>query len=98
VAGTQAPFFATRSASGAVVGFDFSSNNQPGPYLVDPGETSRTIVIRTNATQFFAGNTAIIDGFASNAQSFSPVPIPEPASLAGLATVALGALVRRRRR
>ncbi|MBC8108000.1 MAG: PEP-CTERM sorting domain-containing protein [Anaerolineae bacterium] len=96
-AGAQAPLFADRSASGSVVGFYFDSNNQAGPYLVDPGESSRTIVIRTNATQFFAGNTAVIDGFAANAPSFAPSAIPEPASLAGLATIALGALARRRR-
>jgi hypothetical protein len=97
VAGAQQPFFATRSANGSVVGFEFNSTNQPGPYLVSPGEASRTVVIRTNATQFFAGNTAIIDGFAANAPSFAPSVIPEPASLAGLATIALGALARRRR-
>ena len=97
VAGAQQPFFATRSANGSVVGFEFSSTNQAGPYLISPGESSRTIVIRTNATQFVAGNTAIIDGFAANAPSFAPSEIPEPASLAALATVALGAMMRRRR-
>jgi hypothetical protein len=98
VAGAQQPFFATRSANGSVVGFEFASNNQAGPYLVSPGEASRTLVVRTNATQYFAGNTAIVDGFASNAPSFAPSAIPEPASLAGLATIALGAIARRRRK
>jgi len=96
-AGAQAPLHADRSASGQTVGFFFTSSNQAGPYLVDPGESSRTLVIRTNATQFFTGNTAIIDGFAANAPSFAPSAIPEPASLAGLATIALGAITRRRR-
>jgi hypothetical protein len=96
-AGAQAPLYADRSASGQTVGFNFTSSNQAGPFLVDPGESSRTIVIRTNATQFFTGNTAIIDGFAANAPSFAPAAIPEPASLAGLATIALGAIARRRR-
>lgn len=97
VAGAQQPFFATRSANGSVVGFDFSSTNQAGPYLISPGEASRTVVIRTNATQFFPGNTAVIDGFGANAPSFAPSVIPEPASLAGMATIALGAMARRRR-
>jgi hypothetical protein len=97
VAGAQQPFFATRSASGSVVGFEFFSANQAGPYLISPGEASRTIVIRTNATQFFAGNTAIIDGFAANAPSFAPSEIPEPASIGALAVAALGTLARRRR-
>ncbi len=96
-AGAQQPLLATRSANGSVVGFEFTSSNQPGPYLISPGEASRTIVIRTNATQHFVGNTAIIDGFAANAPSFAPSEIPEPASLATLATVALGAMMRRRR-
>src|SRR5688572_26570011 len=56
VAGVQQPMFATRSANGSVVGFEFTSTNQPGPYLISPGEASRTVVVRTNATQFFAGN------------------------------------------
>lgn len=96
-AGAQPPLFATRNSSGSVVGFEFSSTNQPGPYLISPGEASRAVVIRTNATQFFAGNTAIIDGFAANAPSFAPAEVPEPASIAGIATLSLSAIMRRRR-
>src|SRR5262249_37677479 len=48
-AGTEAPVAADRSADGSTVGFGF--DGPPGA-RIGPGETSRIVVIRTNATSF----------------------------------------------
>jgi len=90
--GTQQGSYATRSGDGSLVRFHFV------PFPVGAGElaqgtTSLWHVIRTNATAFTLGNTAIINGGNVNVQTFAP--IPEPATL-GL--VALGALTLLRRR
>lgn len=58
------------------------------------GETSRWLVIRTNAPAFTLGNTAVINGGNANVVTFAP--IPEPATM-GLVALGAVALLRRRR-
>jgi hypothetical protein len=108
VIGNKSPRTADRDPSiGTGVGFGFASN--PGLPLFDPnninaGDTSFFMVVRTNATQYFA-STATVSGFGTAfAQTLAPVDlsvIPEPGSaLVGLAVMGLcgSGLFRRNRK
>ena len=97
------PFTADRSLNAGVVGFNFI----PPPILpipgegIDPGETSRILVVRTNATNFTTGVASVIDGTTSSVTAFGPAaPIPEPASLLLLSSAfgAAGYMARHRSR
>ncbi|HVT11094.1 MAG TPA: PEP-CTERM sorting domain-containing protein [Fimbriimonadaceae bacterium] len=84
------PSEANRNASGSTVGFDYDL----GATGLNPGTTSYTMVVRTDATEYTFGNVAIINGVSDNVRGFAPVP--EPASLAILG-VGILALLRRKR-
>lgn len=103
-AGGQAAWSGDRDAFG-VVGFNFAPG-VGGTGKIDPGETSYTLIIRTNATTYEAGVMAAINGTATFANAFQPSgqpplvgPIPEPGTMALLATglLALGGAARKRR-
>jgi hypothetical protein len=97
---TAAPFgiFAagTESADGAdrtvlgVIGFSFVPNGQS---KVNPGTTSFTEIIRTDARAYTTGNFGLLDGIGDNARGFAPLAVPEPGTLGlmlgGLALVAV---------
>lgn len=94
--GTKASGRADSSDLG-VVGFSFNYGDNT---KVTPGTTSYTQIIRTNASNYSAGNFGILNGYASNAVAFAPVTaVPEPETfammLAGLGMV--GTIIRRRR-
>jgi hypothetical protein len=104
--GTGNPANADRSSgAGVVVGFNFVG--PPNVNLLNPGEISRILVVRTNATAYVPGLTTVSDGGATNAsgQSFAPLApfapstVPEPASLLllGSAFAAAGYVARRRK-
>lgn len=86
--GSVLPNEANRNTNGKVVGFDFDNG-------LAPNSESFTLVVRTNATQFTAGNVAIIDGISTNVAGFQPVP--EPASITGLAIASIAILRRRKK-
>jgi hypothetical protein len=93
--GTESSDYADRSLSN-VIGFSFVPN---GASKINPGFTSFTQVIRTNARSYTAGNFGILDGVASNAGAFAPAaPVPEPETyamlLAGLGL--MGGIARRK--
>lgn len=103
VGGGQLAFTGDRDIFG-VVGFNFAPAATGGK--IDPGETSYTLIIRTNATTYEAGTMAVINGTATFAAAFQPSgqppivgPIPEPGTMALLATglLALGGAARKRR-
>lgn len=81
VAGTVSPITADRNALGNVVGFSF---NPPDGAKIQPGETSSILIVSTNATNFTAGFSNVIDGGVTTVASFEPAgpaTVPEPASL-----------------
>ncbi|MGE5465782.1 MAG: PEP-CTERM sorting domain-containing protein [Methanocella sp.] len=103
VAGQQTAASGDRGTIGTV-GFNFFPGTS-GTGKIDPGESSSILIIRTNATTFGSGFTGIINGTATTVTSFMPTgqppivgPIPEPGTLALLASglLAAGGVARRR--
>ena len=92
--GTEISDAADRTNLG-VVGFNFVPN---GASKINPGTTSFTQIIRTNARSYTAGSFGLLDGIGDNARGFAPA-VPEPETyamlLAGLGMV--GTIIRRRR-
>jgi hypothetical protein len=87
--GTEVADGADRSSLG-VVGFSFIPN---GHSKIEPGSTSLTQIIRTDARSFTSGNFGLLDGIGDNAQAFAPTSaVPEPETYAML-LAGLGALV-----
>jgi hypothetical protein len=94
-AGTETSDYADRTGLG-VIGFSFIPN---GFSKVNPGTTSFTQIIRTNARAYTTGNFGLLDGIGDNAAGFAVAAVPEPETysmlLAGLGMV--GTIIRRRK-
>jgi hypothetical protein len=89
------PDTVNRGPNGNVVGFNFL-----GMHAVHPGDSTRTLVIETNATHFMPGFLSAQDGTAESGAGFQPTgmtPIPEPSSLAllGGGLLMAGSLLRK---
>ncbi len=98
-AGTETSDYADRDASG-VIGFSFVPNSNS---KINPGTTSFTQIVRTNARAFKAGNFGLLDGIGDNAAGYATVAVtavPETATLSmtlvGLGLV--GTIIRRRQK
>ncbi len=73
---------------GTVSGISFNS--------IDPGLSSRFLVVYTNATTFGGATASVIDGSVASAATFAPVPEPETYAMM-LAGLGLMGFVARRR-
>lgn len=96
VAGTEESDYADRTIAG-IIGFSFVPNNLSP---INPGLTSFTQIIRTDAREYTAGNFGLLNGYGDNATGFGvAAPVPEPETyamlLAGLGMV--GTIIRRRK-
>lgn len=93
-AGTESSDYADRSRFG-VIGFSFVPQGQT---KINPGTTSFTQIIRTDARDYKPGSFGMIDGIGDNAVAFAPA-VPEPETyamlLAGLGL--MGGIARRRK-
>lgn len=92
--GTEISDYADRTLMG-VIGFNFVPN---GGSKINPGTTSFTQIIRTDARAYQAGNFGLLDGIGDNAVGFAAA-VPEPETyamlLAGLGL--MGTIARRRK-
>jgi hypothetical protein len=94
LSGAIAPTLNDRDAGGNVIGFTYiGAPIGPGP--IAPGALTNLMVVQTNATNYRATLSNIIDGSIAVVDSFAPVVIPEPVSASALLLTA--GLVRRRR-
>jgi hypothetical protein len=67
--GGNTPNLAIRSIDGGGVSFNFSQAGN----VIQPGNTSRELVIHTHATTVTAGRTSLFDGGVASLETFSPV-------------------------
>jgi len=93
VAGTERSDYADRGPFG-VIGFNFVPN---GASKINPGTSSFTQIIRTNARNYQPGTFGLLDGIGDTAVGFAAA-VPEPETyamlLAGLGL--MGTIARRR--
>ena len=90
----QAALSADRSSNGGTVGFGFGALSSQ----INPGETSASLVIRTNAINYTAGSVTTQNGAVWTAAAYAPTTgVPEPGTfvLLGAGLVALAAFRRR---
>jgi hypothetical protein len=81
VTGSLAPVSADRTADrGRLVSFNFGPEDSS---RVQPGQSSFVMVISTNATNFFDGNAAIIDGGSQTVASYGAEQVCTAPSITG---------------
>ena len=78
------PSFADRQIDGSALGFSFDAlGSGLGP--LRPGDSSRLLVVQTNATSWTQSPAFVLNGFPAGATAFAPVPEPGAITLAACA-------------
>ncbi len=94
-----APGSIDRQPSGDVVGFNFlPTASDPLTGFLAPGDTSRKLVLQTNALAYTSVLASIINGGVTQAASFGPAPVPEPSTFLLAALAGIGLLAFRQNR
>ena len=93
--GTDAPTTVDRSTSGGTVTFSSFLGGGPGQGI-QPNETSRWLLISTNATLYQPGSTQVLDGGQASVVTFAPGPEPAAIAFFGIGLLITGALLRKR--
>jgi hypothetical protein len=92
--GTEKSDYADRTIRG-VIGFNFIPNEFS---KIEPGTTSFTQIIRTNARDYTSGNFGLLDGIGDNAVGFAAaVPEPESYAMMLIGLGMIGTIIRRRK-
>jgi len=92
--GTPHAYYATRTADGTSLGFNWVVGNADGEIF--PGTEGCYVWIETDAVAFKDGELAAIDGGVGTTDTYAPAAVPEPATMAVLG-IAAAAIMRRRR-
>ena len=87
------PVYASRSITGDVISYDFSLFGNPG---IMPDQGSELLVVRTDALFYEPTVASVINAGSAEVQSFAPIAVPEPASMAMIGPVAKGIYFKRR--
>ena len=88
-----APTYADRSLDGDVLHYNFSMLGGTGIW---GGQSSALLVVRTDAMFYEPTVASVINSGAAEMQSFAPIAVPEPASMAMIGLVATGLYFKRR--
>ena len=88
-----APTYADRSSDGDVLHYNFSMLGGMG---ILGGESSALLVVRTDARFYEPTVASVINSGAAEMQSFAPIAVPEPASMAMIGLVSAGIYFKRR--
>jgi hypothetical protein len=91
--GGVAPRIAQRSVSGAVVSFGFFDRN--GDETFEPGDSSAWLIVQTSAHDWCVNQLVGVDTEMVAAATFTPVAVPEPASVSIVAFAGLVLWARR---
>lgn len=85
----EVPSYLDRDPTGGTLGVAFALPPL-GPATLFPGDSSRLLVVQTNATSFVPSAAFVIDGSTTTVGTLAPVPEPSGIWLLGLGALLIG--------